>query len=90
MEPQVLKRDGSLEPFTPAKVNRVLMAAGMDTQKANIITQAVSAWVKSSQFSQISSLQIRDRVVEELEKSDPRIANIFVWFEKTKEKTKLT
>lgn len=85
MRKQVIKRNGSIEDFHPEKISRVLEAAGMDTDEAVTIAKFVEDWVISRSDKKISSLLIRDKVLERLLEVNPTVANLYAWYQKTKE-----
>ena len=79
---KVLKKDGSTENFDPDKITRVIKATGLDQEKANMLTAQVSQWIVSQKKPQITSDEIRGRVIEELERSNPFAANLYTWYKK--------
>lgn len=86
---KVVKRDGSLEDFDQNKIARVVTAAGLDPEAAYKLAEAVAVWAKSLGQNQITTATLRDKVVEELQKVNKYAANLFVWYEKTKDKDQL-
>ena len=81
---KVLKRDGSTEEFSPAKIIRVVQAAGLKPEQAKNLSQKVNQWAKSLKQNPASSLKIRNKVLAELKKVNQHAANLFEWYEKTK------
>jgi len=81
---QIIKRDGSKEPFYPWKIQRVVMAAGLDPEQSNKCTNAVTDWVMNLNKKELPSLELRDKVHEELKRIDQYSANMFEWYQKTK------
>jgi transcriptional regulator NrdR family protein len=81
----VIKRDSTLEAFDPNHVARVVKAAGLTEDQAQTLSNQITAWVYSLHLPKISSLQIRDKVIEELKKVNENVANLFAWYETTKE-----
>lgn len=86
MKIKVIKRDRSLEDFNPQKIKRVVMAAGLDEADAQNLTEKLEAWAHSLGKDKISSLEIRNRVIQELELIDEYTAGLFKWYQKTKDK----
>lgn len=86
MEVSVIKRDGHKEPFTNEKIVRVVKAAGLSDKKIAILTSQIDKWLSESKKTEVSSLEIRDHVIHELTKIDTYVANMFIWYQKTKEK----
>ena len=85
---QVQKRDGSLEEFIPEKIIRVLLAAGLEEDSALIVASNVADWATSQPSPTLTSLQIRDQVLIELDKVDPYIAGLFRWYQKSKDQSR--
>ena len=81
----VIKRDGSREPFDPNKIIKVLKAAGMNEADATKLAQSVTTWLENQDGAELTSLAIRDQVAVQLRSADPDIANLYTWYEKTKE-----
>lgn len=80
----IIKSDGSTEEFQPAKITRVVMSAGLSEEQAKTLAQNVTDWVNSREQEKITTLQIRDKVLEELRKINSYAAGLFEWYEKTK------
>lgn len=83
---QVKKRDGSLENFDQAKIARVAVATGIDTGQGQQLAANVASWIESLGQPTVTSQQIRDKVVEELQKVNPNAARLYTWYEKTNDK----
>lgn len=86
MEITVIKRDGSREPFSLEKLEKVITAAGLTAEKAKPVLQNIEAWSKSLEEKEITSLHIRDKVLAELALTDDYAAKMFSWYQQTKEK----
>jgi transcriptional regulator NrdR family protein len=87
MGKKVIKRDGSIEDFLPEKIARVVKAAGLEPKKARALVNTLNDWAVASPKEEISSLEIRDKVLTELKKTDTSVANLFAWYQKTKDKS---
>lgn len=83
---KIIKRDGSKEDFLPEKIIRVLLAAGLEEDSALVVSTNVTKWVKEQKHHELTSIQIRDRVISELGKVDPYIAGLFTWYQQSKDK----
>lgn len=88
MKAIVSKRDGSKEKYSEDKISRVAIAAGLLPDQAQRVAAKITKWVKKSQPGEVTTLQIRDRLIEELKKIDKSTAELFIWYEKTKERSK--
>lgn len=82
---EIIKRDGSKEPFEAEKVARVVKAAGLDDRQAQELAAHVAAWVESQPDQAISSLVVRDEVQTQLDSVNRYAAGLFRWYQKTKE-----
>ncbi len=81
----VIKRDGSKEPFDPEKISRVTLAAGLNQDQVQLLSRKLTLWASSLGTNEISSLDIRDQVLNELESIDENVARFFRWYQKTKD-----
>ena len=81
---KVLKRDGSFEEFDPGKIARVATAAGLKVDQAQELSARVAKWVNGLGQEMVSSLKIRDKVLEELRKVNKYAADLYEWYGKTK------
>lgn len=86
MNVKVIKRDKSQEEFDPEKIVRVVKVCGLDQAGAEKLVKSVGDWLKTSNISEITSLQLRDRVLVEIQKADAAAAKKFIWYEKYKDK----
>lgn len=86
MKVQVTKRNGQTEDFDQDKIARVVTAAGLKPQEGFDLATKVAQWVQNLKKPQVTSYQIRERVIEELRKVNPITADLFVQYEKTKDK----
>ncbi len=82
---RVIKKDGTIEPFNPGKIAKVLRAAGLEQEPSETVVSNISSWVESLHQNVISVTQIREKVIAELQKVNTYIANLFQWYEKTKD-----
>ena len=82
---KIKKRDGSLEDFDQTKIARVVIAAGLTHEQGQRLAAEITNWAQTNSNSSITSLQIRDKVIEELQKLNPNAADLYTWYEKTKD-----
>jgi len=82
---KVLKRDNTTEDFNPDKIKKVVRAAGLGEEQASKLVKNVSNWAIDLKKESITSLEIRDKVLEELERLDKPVADLFRWYQKTKD-----
>ena len=85
MKTKVVKRDGSLEDYDEAKVARVAQATGLESGKAQIVAVDITKWLKENSLLKVTSLQIRNQLLEDLKKLDGKAADLYVWYEQTKD-----
>ena len=81
----IIKRDGTKEPYKSSNITRVIKAAGLNNDEAAKVTENITSWIISLSKNEISSLQIRDQVLQELKKVKEDAANLFAWYQSTKE-----
>ena len=82
---KIKKRDGNWESFDFAKIEKVVIASGLAHDKAKKLSKQVADWVKQENKNELSSLEIRDRIIIELEKMDLNAAGLYKWYQKTKD-----
>ncbi|OGD83283.1 hypothetical protein A2165_03795 [Candidatus Curtissbacteria bacterium RBG_13_40_7] len=85
MNLQIIKKDGSKENFDINKIVRVVTAAGLHPDQSQNLAQIVFEWFQKQGKSQISALEIRNKVIEELSKVDKFAVDAYTWYEKTKD-----
>ncbi len=81
----VIKKDGSIEDYNPQKITKVVIAAGLYPDQANILSTNITNWLKEKNLSKVTSIQIKNQVIEELKKINQYAAGLFTWYEKTKD-----
>jgi transcriptional regulator NrdR family protein len=81
----VVKRDGAKEPYNEDKIKTVVNTAGLDSHQSEALAITVTEWIKSSGKKEVTSLEIRDKVLKELKSYNENVSNLFDWYEKTKE-----
>lgn len=80
---QVEKKDGSLEEFDRQKISRGVVAAGLDEEGAESLASGVEVWAgEAAGGDVISSLEVRDKVLELLREQDPEAAARFEEYKK--------
>lgn len=82
----VTKRDNSTSDYVPEKITRVVKEAGLSQKEAAKLTSSITKWLKELNRPKITSLQIRDKVIIEIQKTNEVAAKKFIWFEKYKDK----
>lgn len=83
---KVKKRDKKIEFFDHNKIISVVKAAGLSGKQAKKLSLSVANYFNKGDRPNITSLQIRDRVLIEIQKMDKPAAKKFIWFEKYKDK----
>jgi transcriptional regulator NrdR family protein len=84
---RVVKRDKQLEDFNEAKIVNVLEASGLTREAAQHMCIVVSKWIEDTKKPLITTLQIRDRIITELQKTNKEAAKHFVEYEQNRDKT---
>jgi transcriptional regulator NrdR family protein len=82
----VVKRDKSLEEFDPDKIRKVVEAAGLNDEEAGTLVNEVVNWLESLGKDKVTSLQIRDKVVVEIQKINKNVAEKFISYEMNRDK----
>lgn len=87
MKIKVIKKDGSAQDFDQSKIARVTEAAGLSAKEAQSLATNVANWAKEwakiKGESRVSSLEIRWKVIEELQDVNKNAANLYIWYKKT-------
>jgi len=80
---KVKKRDTSLEPFDFDKLLASITKAGVPIKDAIEVARDIEGWVKvSSKNSIISSIELRDKIVEKLSENFPSQAESYRIYKK--------
>ena len=80
----VIKRDGQKEPFAEENITKVTMSTGLSREKSQEIAQGVKNWLNENNKKEVSSLEIRDKVLNLLHGTDENAENLFRWYQSTK------
>lgn len=86
---KVIKRNGQLEDYEPAKIKRVVEAAGIKSSDSEKLVDTVTKRLEALSAEQISTIQIRDIVIEEMQKIDEYAANMFTWYQRGKDERQI-
>lgn len=80
---QVKKRDGSLEPWNIDKLITSMVRTGVPMQEAQRIASEIENWAKASaQNAEITSVEIRDKVIDMLSAEFPTEAENYKSYKK--------
>ena len=82
----IIKRDNKQEVYVPEKIIKVVKAAGLSQEEAEKLTSNITNWLKERRVPHVTSLEIKDRVIVEIQKINKAAADKFIWYEKTKDK----
>lgn len=83
MDINVLKKDGRLQPFDHNKIAAGLIKSGMTLENAESVAVKVEEWVQTTaQNGIVNSMDIRNKVLELLQVTDPKIAESFGSYQK--------
>jgi len=83
---KVIKRDGREEEFDPDKIARVTTSSGLRSQEGLGLALVIDRWAKSLNKEKLTTMEIRNKVIEELKKTNAYVANLFIWYERGKDK----
>lgn len=85
MLPQVIKRDGTKEKFSLINIAKVVTAAGVSPEEARLLSERIEIWATQQAATELTSLQIRDKVLEELLSINKNAAELYKWYEQSKD-----
>jgi len=83
---KVTKRNNTTIDYSPEKITKVVEAAGLSKEEAIDLTEAINKWLNERNDEKVASIQIRDRVIVEIQKRNESAAKKYIWFEKYKDK----
>jgi 2-phosphoglycerate kinase len=79
------KRDGTKEAYDPDKIIQVAEAAGLEVPLAVKLAQQINEWISGQKQNRFTSLQIRDQIQKVLYTLNPHVADLYRWYQKTKD-----
>lgn len=82
----IIKRNGAKEPFEAEKIAKVVQAAGLRPVDAAELAERIEKWVNARGKTELTSIEIRDRVFLELEKVDKYASGLYAWYQNLKDK----
>ena len=82
---QVIKRDSSVEDFDQDKIARVVTAAGLKPSDGLELALKIGRWTQSLGKPQVTTYAIRGKIIEELRKINPTVAQFYSQYEKQKD-----
>jgi len=83
MDIKIVKRDGSSESFNIDKTITSIAKSGVPLEKSEEIAKNIEKWIPTvAQDGQISSNQIRDKIIEELSDDLPAEEDSYQAFKK--------
>jgi transcriptional regulator NrdR family protein len=81
---QVLKRNGSEQPFDKSKIAEAVKSAGGTEEESVRVADKIESWaVETAVNNQIASTEILSKVRDELTTMNPEVATKFQSFVKT-------
>jgi len=80
----VIKRNGDKQVFDPEKVQRVVIASGISPLDSEEIVENIVSWLESRGKNIVSSMEIGDKLFQELEKVDKNASGVFAWHQTRK------
>jgi len=85
MSTVVIKKDTTEEPFDQDKIARVVTAAGLKPSEGFDVATKVAIWTQSLNKPKVTTFEIREKVIEELQEINPIVADLFSQYEKSKD-----
>lgn len=83
---KVIKRDKNKEDYDANKIQRVVKIAGLTDDQASELAQKITDWLIERNKPLVTSVQIRDKVLVEIQKVNQDAADKLIWYEKYKDK----
>jgi transcriptional regulator NrdR family protein len=80
----VIKRNGDKQVFDAEKIQRVALASGISPLDSEEIVESIISWLENRASSNVSSLEIRDKLFKELERVDKNASGLFAWHQNRK------
>lgn len=84
---RVVKRDKQIEDFNEAKIVNVLESCGISHEEAQQFSVRIFQWVTDTKKPLVTTLQIRDRIITELQKMNREAAEHYIQYEINRDKT---
>ena len=91
MATQVIKKDGSRQPFDAEKIKRAIEGAareaGLEEDRVSQVTAEVSGAVikKTGEREEIATSEIKSMIVSELDRVEPSVSTAWKAYEASKE-----
>ena len=89
MQIKIIKRDGTIEDFDPKKIAKVANTAGITPEQGEVLAENIRRWLEEREQPMVSSFIIRMKIVEELKKIDEHAAELYNWYGRTKDDSKI-
>lgn len=86
MDVTVIKRDNTKESFDPETLMRVVIAAGLTPEEAKKVSEGIENWLTQRGKPEVTSVQIRDQIIVEIQKLNKNVARSFIDYEKYRDK----
>lgn len=83
---RIIKRDKQIEDFNQAKIKNVIMSAGLTEEQANHCLFELSKWAESTGKPLITTIQLRDHIIIEMQKVNHDAAVNYINYEKDRDK----
>jgi transcriptional regulator NrdR family protein len=82
----VVKRGGETENFDVEKLRRVALATGLNSKQADKLVDNINKWAGRQNDNNLTTLAIRQKIIEELGKIRKYSADKYIWYENLKDK----
>jgi len=90
MAGEVIKKDGTKEPFNPVKIRNSIVAAAQRTdlseERQDEVAEEVTATVieAAKEKEEITTLEIREKILDELDSIEPTVSDAWRKYEQEK------
>lgn len=71
-----------MEVYDPKKIERVAQASGLKEEQARKVAEEITRQIEGK--DKVTTIEIRGRMILELEKIDQYAAGFFTWYENNK------
>lgn len=85
MDIHVVKKDGTLEVYDESKIVRIVVAAGLTPEEGQTLASNITKWINENSLTKVTTLELRGKVLEGLKAASEYAANLYLWYEKSKD-----
>lgn len=83
MDVVVVKREGEEEAWNEDKIVTSMIRSGANGDEAMKATEKVKEWIQSNSNGKVSSIELRDKIIEELHSVNPVASETYRVYKKS-------